>query len=48
MEKIAGVWQTADPISNADCQDMHRYNPYAREKRLAFMNVMKEINAKLE
>jgi prephenate dehydrogenase len=28
--------------------DMHRYNPYAREKRLAFMNVMKEINAKLE
>ena len=29
-------------------QDMHRYNPYAREKRLAFMNVMKEINAKLE
>jgi prephenate dehydrogenase len=29
-------------------QDMHHYNPYAREKRLAFMNVMKEINAKLE
>jgi len=29
-------------------QDMHRYNPYAREKRLAFMKVMKEINAKLE
>ena len=29
-------------------QDMHRYNPYARKKRLAFMNVMKEINAKLE
>ena len=28
--------------------DMHHYNPYAREKRLAFMNVMKEINAKLE
>jgi prephenate dehydrogenase len=28
--------------------DMHRYNPYAREKRLAFMNVMQEINAKLE
>jgi prephenate dehydrogenase len=28
--------------------DMHRYNPYARKKRLAFMNVMKEINAKLE
>jgi hypothetical protein len=27
---------------------MHRYNPYARKKRLAFMNVMKEINAKLE
>jgi len=29
-------------------KDMHHYNPYAREKRLAFMDVMKEINAKLE
>jgi prephenate dehydrogenase len=28
--------------------DMHRYNPYAGEKRLTFMNVMKEINSKLE
>jgi prephenate dehydrogenase len=28
--------------------DMHRYNPYAREKRLSFMKIMKEIHAKLE
>ena len=28
--------------------DMHRYNPYAREKRLAFMTVMNDINAQLE
>ena len=28
--------------------DMHHYNPYAREKRLSFMKVMKEIHAKLE
>jgi len=28
--------------------DMHRYNPYAREKRLEFMRVMQEIDAKLE
>ena len=28
--------------------DMHRYNPYAREQRLAFMKVMNDINARLE
>jgi prephenate dehydrogenase len=28
--------------------DMHRYNPYAREKRVKFMNVMKDIDARLE
>ena len=28
--------------------DMHHYNPYAKEKRLAFMDVMREINARLE
>lgn len=28
--------------------DMHRYNPYARQKRLAFMKVMQEINARIE
>ena len=28
--------------------DMHRYNPYARKKRLAFMKVMNEICAQLE
>jgi prephenate dehydrogenase len=28
--------------------DMHRYNPYAKKKRVAFMDVMKEINASLE
>jgi prephenate dehydrogenase len=28
--------------------DMHRYNPYAREKRLAFMKVMDDINTQLE
>ena len=28
--------------------DMHRYNPYAKEKRIAFMNILAEINSKLE
>jgi prephenate dehydrogenase len=28
--------------------DMHRYNPYARENRLAFMNAMEKIHEKLE
>jgi prephenate dehydrogenase len=28
--------------------DMHRYNPYARENRLAFMNAMEKIHKKLE
>ncbi len=28
--------------------DMHRYNPFAREKRMAFMKVMNDINAQLE
>ena len=28
--------------------DMHRYNPYAREKRLTFMKVMNDINTQLE
>jgi len=28
--------------------DMHHYNPYAKEKRVAFMEVMSEINARLE
>ena len=28
--------------------DMHHYNPYAKEKRVAFMGVMREINARLE
>ena len=28
--------------------DMHHYNPYAKEKRVAFMDVMREINARLE
>lgn len=28
--------------------DMHRYNPYARENRLAFMAAMDKINEKLE
>jgi len=28
--------------------DMHRYNPYARENRLAFMAAMENINEKLE
>ena len=28
--------------------DMHRYNPHARDKRLAFMKVMNEINDQLE
>ncbi len=27
--------------------DMHRFNPYAKEKRVAFMEVMGEINARL-
>jgi len=29
-------------------QDMHRYNPYAREKRSAFIKVMQDLNARLE
>ena len=28
-------------------QDMHRYNPYARKKRIEFMDIMQELNAKL-
>jgi prephenate dehydrogenase len=28
--------------------DMHRYNPYAREKRIEFMDIMQDINARLE
>jgi prephenate dehydrogenase len=28
--------------------DMHRYNPYARKKRIEFMDIMQDINAKLE
>ena len=28
--------------------DMHRYNPYAKEKRVAFMDVMLDINSRLE
>ena len=28
-------------------QDMHRYNPYAKKKRIEFMEVMQEINSKL-
>ena len=27
--------------------DMHHYNPYAKEKRVAFMEVMQDINARL-
>jgi len=27
--------------------DMHRYNPYAKEKRIAFMEAMKKINDRL-
>jgi hypothetical protein len=27
---------------------MHHYNPYAKEKRVAFMEVMQEINSRLE
>ena len=29
-------------------EDMHRYNPYAKDKRIAFTNIMLEINSKLE
>ena len=29
-------------------QDMHRYNPYAKKKRIEFMEVMQEINYRLE
>jgi len=29
-------------------RDMHRYNPYTREKRLAFMAAMKRLEEKLE
>jgi prephenate dehydrogenase len=28
--------------------DMHRYNPYARKKRVEFINLMQEINSRLE
>jgi prephenate dehydrogenase len=28
--------------------DMHHYNPYAKEKRAAFMEVMQDINSRLE
>jgi prephenate dehydrogenase len=28
--------------------DMHRYNPYAKEKRRAFMDIAKKINAQLQ
>jgi prephenate dehydrogenase len=28
--------------------DMHHYNPYAQKKRLAFMEVMQDINSRLE
>ena len=28
-------------------QDMHRYNPYAKKKRIEFMEVMQEINSML-
>ncbi|MDX2501583.1 MAG: prephenate dehydrogenase/arogenate dehydrogenase family protein [Deltaproteobacteria bacterium] len=28
-------------------QDMHRYNPYAKKKRIEFMEVMQEINSRL-
>ena len=28
--------------------DMHKYNPYAKEKRVAFMNAMQRIAARLE
>jgi len=28
--------------------DMHRYNPYARKKRIEFMDIMQDINARLE
>ncbi len=29
-------------------QDMHHYNPYAKKKRMEFIEMMEEINAKLE
>ena len=28
--------------------DMHHYNPYAKKKRVAFMDVMRDINSRLE
>jgi prephenate dehydrogenase len=28
--------------------DMHRYNPYAKEKRAAFMQAMQKINEQIE
>ena len=28
--------------------DMHRYNPHARKKRIEFIDIMKDINARLE
>ncbi len=29
-------------------QDMHCYNPYAKKKRIEFMEMMQEINSRLE
>jgi prephenate dehydrogenase len=29
-------------------QDMHRYNPFAKKKRIEFMEIMQEINSRLE
>jgi prephenate dehydrogenase len=28
--------------------DMNRYNPYAKDKRMAFMEVMRDINTRLD
>jgi len=28
--------------------DMHRYNPYAKKKRIEFMDIMQDLNARLE
>jgi len=39
-----------DVVDNDTLQlfyDMHRYNPYAKEKRIAFMEAMKKINDRL-
>jgi hypothetical protein len=27
---------------------MHRYNPFAKKKRIEFMEIMQEINSRLE